>query len=106
MRLVVLRNPLWIQRETSVWNGSEYEVSMFGIGKNTRCELDGVEISPSVVLEGSRYGLYKCLVNREGVEFKSMVYKDKDDVLGAVLFSAAVVVSVICIIGSIENVPR
>lgn len=59
--IVLVENPTFYQKETSVAHDGYIVIRRFTFDKNTKCSLlDGTPVKPEDTLEGSLEGWYEC----------------------------------------------
>lgn len=101
---ILVSKPQWIQKETSIDKGTYYQVSTFGVGKDTVCTrvLDTGDlgiVETAVVQEWLSYGLCICRVEKPCV-LRPSKFVDKDDVLASSFFAATIVGGLLLLLGS------
>lgn len=99
-RIVVLENPVSIQRETSISGDGYIVVNSFTYNGNTVCRFmeTGTSLSPLLALEGIRYGWYECRLYASTLPASKSCSFQKDNGTLTAALAAAVVLSAFALI--------
>lgn len=77
--IVIVENPVWFQKETSITYDTYTIIKRFGFNQHTKCYLQvapDTKIQPPDALEGALNGWYECrLYQIDTIEKKERVIK-------------------------------